>query len=58
MEKEVFIKEINNLIIEGDEVLKTKWNHTEIIDFNTYVERYIYVMEIKNFVNLKKEYKR
>ncbi len=39
MDKQIAIMEIDELIVEGNKLLSTKWDHsgTSIIDFNTYV---------------------
>lgn len=40
MNKEELIKELNNLVKEGEDVLKTKWDYSDtgFIDLNVYVE--------------------
>lgn len=44
MRKDTIINELNNLINEGEEVLKTKWDYSnsDFLDFNIYVELHKY----------------
>lgn len=57
MEKTILISELNNLINEGEEVLKTKWDRSNscVIDFNVYVELHQYTSwRLKILTLLKK----
>lgn len=57
MEKDTIINELNNLINEGEEVLKTKWDHSDsgFIDLNIYVELHKYTSwRLKILTLLKK----
>lgn len=57
MEKDTIINELNNLINEGKEVLKTKWDYSDsdFIDFNIYVELHKYTSwRLKILTILKK----
>jgi hypothetical protein len=57
LEKTILINELNNLINEGEEVLKTKWDYSNscVIDFNVYVELHQYTCwRLKILTLLKK----